>query len=111
MKERLIDGAIKKGLGWLDENFTPQGNPGGNHHFYYLYGVERVGDLTGRTEFKGLNWYVRGAEFLVGNQDPDGKWLDGTEAFPPRDVNSTTLALLFLKRATPPVVTYRDPGR
>ena len=106
-----MDGAIRNGMQWLDQNFSPANNPGGGHHYYYLYGVERVGDLTGRSEFNQLNWYVRGARFLLKHQDPDGKWLDATEAFPPRDVNSTSLALLFLKRATPPVVTISDRDR
>jgi hypothetical protein len=99
-----IDDAIKRGLDWLDQNFTPDRNPGSNHHYYYLYGIERVGDLTGRKEFNKLDWYVRGARLLIAQQDADGKWVDGT-AFQPHDVLGTTFALLFLKRATPPTVT------
>jgi len=101
-----IDDAIDRGMGWLDKNFDATRNPGGsNHHYYYLYGIERVGDLTGRKEFNGKDWYVRGARLLIEQQSDIGWWKDRTEAFPPQDVNSTTLALLFLKRATPPTVT------
>jgi hypothetical protein len=64
-----------------------------------------VGDLTGRKEFNGKDWYVRGAIFLLERQDEDGKWVDAT-GFRPHDVLGTCFALLFLKRATPPVVTY-----
>ncbi|MEM8883568.1 MAG: prenyltransferase/squalene oxidase repeat-containing protein [Planctomycetota bacterium] len=104
-----IDASIKRGMKWLDENFDATNNPGlDRHHFYYLYGVERVGDLAGRKEFNKKDWYVRGARHLVGVQAADGSWNDPTEAFPPRGVNSTTLALLFLKRATPPTVTMSD---
>ncbi|MHC4954175.1 MAG: prenyltransferase/squalene oxidase repeat-containing protein [Planctomycetota bacterium] len=104
-----MDDSIKRGMKWLDKNFIAHQNPGGGkHHFYYLYGVERVGDLTGRKEFNGKDWYVRGARHLVAHQDENGRWIDPTEAFPPKDVNSTTLALLFLKRATPPTVTFSD---
>ena len=104
-----IDDSIKRGMQWLDKNFDATRNPGaGNHHYYYLYGVERVGDLTGRKEFNKKDWYVRGARQLVANQGENGSWIDPTEAFPPKDVNSTTLALLFLKRATPPTVTMSD---
>ena len=103
-----LDGALKKGMDWLDQNFVATQNPGGApHHYYYLYGIERVGDLTGRKEFNKKDWYVRGARVLVGSQDPSGRW-DAGENFPPRDVNSTTLALLFLKRATPPTITFTD---
>ena len=104
-----IDGAIKKGMDWLDQHFVPNQNPGGKGHtYYYLYGVERVGDLAGRKEFNGKDWYVRGAQFLLAQQDEaSGKWVAANE-FPPRDINGTTLALLFLKRATPPTVTMSE---
>ena len=65
MPESGIDEAIKRGTKWLDENFVPDRNPGHSHHYYYLYGVERVGDLTGRKEFNGKDWYVRGAKVLL----------------------------------------------
>jgi hypothetical protein len=103
-----MDGSITKGLAYLDEIWDATQNRGshesGSEHYYYLYGVERVGDLTGRAEFGGQNWYVRGAEFLLSHQDPSGSWTDSS-GFPPRDVLGTCFALLFLKRATLPVVT------
>src|SRR6185436_1474075 len=35
-------------LNWLDHNYSVAGNPGGDGawHFYYLYGLERVGAFT-----------------------------------------------------------------
>jgi hypothetical protein len=107
-----IDTSIKRGLAHLDEVFDAtrnMGKGGGKEHHYYLYSVERVGDLTGRTEFAGKNWYVRGAEYLLSHQDADGKWVQN--GFPPHDVLGTCFALLFLKRATPPVVTVSDRDR
>ena len=103
-----IDDSIKKGLAHLDTVFVANQNPNkGRHRYYYLYGVERVGDLTGRNEFNGKNWYVRGARLLVGAQDPSGKWIDGG-AYRPQDVLGTCYALLFLKRATPPTITSTE---
>jgi len=43
-------------------------------------------------------------------QDGDGKWSDAT-GYPPTDVLGTCFALLFLKRATPPVVTFSGPEK
>jgi len=105
-----IDGAIANGMGWLDKNFDAEHNIGETgHHFYYLYGIERVGDLSGRREFNGKDWYLRGATLLVERQDADGKWQDGS-SFRPHDVLGTCFALLFLKRATIPVVTISEPA-
>jgi hypothetical protein len=105
-----IDDSIKRGMEWLDKNFDAETNAGAERqeHFYYLYGVERVGDLSGRKEFNGKDWYLRGALLLLERQDADGKWTDAT-GYPPTDVLGTCFALLFLKRATPPVVTFSGP--
>ena len=106
-----MDESIRKGLAHLDQAFSPTENKGyldgASHLYYYLYAVERVGDMTGRKEFAGLDWYLRGAELLLSHQDADGKWIDGT-GFQPHDVLGTTFALLFLKRATIPVVTVSE---
>ncbi len=106
-----IDDAIKNGMAWLDKHFDAERNEAAERQelFYYLYGVERVGDLSGRREFNGKDWYLRGATMLVERQDADGKWIDPS-GFPPEDVLGTCFALLFLKRATIPVVTFTDPG-
>ena len=105
-----IGDSIKRGMAHLDTVFDVQrnvGQTGMQEIYYYLYGVERVGDLSGRKEFAGKDWYVRGAQFLIANQNPDGKWVDQT-GFPPRDVLGTCFALLFLKRATPPTITFSE---
>jgi hypothetical protein len=107
-----IDGAIAKGLEWLDKNFDAAQNVGHVERpdlFYYLYGVERVGDLTGRKEFNGKDWYTRGAVLLLEQQKEGGKWIDAT-GWEPQDVLGTCFALLFLKRATIPVVTISEKG-
>ncbi len=107
-----IDDAIEKGTAWLDQRFEAAENKGateGQHLNYYLYGIERVGDLAGRKEFNGKDWYLRGATLLLERQDAEGKWVDAT-SFRPHDVLGTTFALLFLKRATIPVVTISEKG-
>ncbi len=103
-----VDGAIEKGFKFLDSVFEVGVNQGLHegvpYIYYYLYGIERLGDLTGRKEFNSKDWYVRGAEYLLAQQEADGKWTDQT-CMIPRDVLGTCFALLFLKRATPPTVT------
>lgn len=98
-----IDRGIFDGLAWLDMNYTVESNPGGfRSHYYYLYGLERVGVLGGIDAIGLHNWYIDGAEHLVKAQKPDGKWYTKTEV-EPGDVIDTCFALLFLKKATMPV--------
>jgi len=108
-----IDDAIERALVRMGEQFDPERNAqgegraslrAGDYHYYYLYGVERVGDLAGRRELGGRDWYLRGASFLLREQRTRGDWKD-TTCMRPQDSLGTCFALLFLKRATIPVLT------
>jgi hypothetical protein len=108
------DGAIEQGLKWLGERFTVGGNPTSTHgadggwHYYYLYGLERVGRLSGQRFFYGPggahDWYRLGCERLLRDQDQlgSGKW-DGSRSEGDSRV-ATSLALLFLSKGRRPVV-------
>jgi hypothetical protein len=105
-RTRQIDRAMTDGVAWLSANFAVDRNPGeGGWHFYYLYGLERAGALTGLARFGKHDWYREGAEHLVGTQAVDGGWTAGTSdltgAHETRIVQ-TCFALLFLRRATVP---------
>ena len=102
-----LEPSLKSAMSRLDERFDVAQNQGAEHsgyHYYYLYTVERVGDMTGRKEFNGKDWYVRGAKLLLSDQLPEGSFPDETSMGPP-DTLGTCFALLFLKRATPIAVT------
>jgi hypothetical protein len=101
--ERAIDAAMLDGLAWLGSRFTATGNPGGGKdwHYYYLYGVERVGAFLGVRNLGEHDWYREGAEHLLAAQTADGSWPgEGTGSGHPRI--QTCFALLFLRRATAP---------
>lgn len=110
---RRIDSALLDGLAWLSDVFTVTDNPvvpagGAPWHYYYLYGIERVGALTGVRHIAKIDWYRAGADHLVGAQEKDGSWRrSGAVAGKVADENEseivqTCFALLFLKRATTP---------
>lgn len=103
-----VEDSIKRGMAHLDTCFDANENKGFHegspYNYYYLYSVERVGDMTGRKEFNAKDWYVRGAEALLANQGPEGAFSDSTSCGP-TDTLGTCFALLFLKRATVPAVT------
>jgi hypothetical protein len=114
--------AIWDGLAWLGLHFTVKENPGPDNapmsreswHFYYLYGLERAGVLSGATLMGDHDWYREGAEYLVATQEGSGGWRDGGGEAPPvpgvqrvdrpaldeGEMLDTCFALLFLKRAT-----------
>ena len=95
-----------KGLEWLGKNLACEKNPGlaesYRWQYYWLYAVERAGDLVGTDTMGAHEWYVEGATYLITNQQVDGKW-EGKEKLAIAD---TCFAILFLRRATkmPPKV-------
>jgi len=109
-----LDSAVEKGLTFLGKHWDVEKNVHDEkarkkdqhvgYHFYHLYGIERVGALSGKREIGEKAWYPRGAAYLVLSQKDDGHWNDST-CMRPRDTLGTCFALLFLKKATPPTIT------
>ena len=92
---------LAAGLHWLRDNYSVTENPGRNHqhHHYYLWGLERACDATGTGMLGRADWYFEGASVLLATQGGDGSWKKN-----PLD---TCYAILFLKRATRPLVDPR----
>jgi len=109
------DPSVAAGLAWLTTHYSvtenvvpPQERPAGTTEFYYyyLYALERAGILAG-TEMLGTHkWYLEGAKILVEAQTADGSWQHGGEWNKPSW--NTCFAILFLKRATRPLVASVD---
>ncbi|MFM8253356.1 MAG: DUF4159 domain-containing protein [Planctomycetota bacterium] len=118
---------IARGLTWLGRHYRTDTNPsaggagaaGSPWLFYYLYGVERVGRLTGQRYFLGppaaagrpatppRDWYREGAEFLVKQQDELQGYWRGSGIAESNPVVATSLALLFLSKGRRPVAISR----
>jgi hypothetical protein len=117
---RRIDAGLLDGLAWIGDVFTVTDNPvvpaaSAMWHYYYLYGLERVGSLTGVRHHARQDWYRVGAEHLLGAQQKDGGWQEAKASGKPADstesaITQTCFALLFLRRATePPLVPVTPP--
>jgi len=105
-----VDLAIRDAMMWLEQNWSMKGNPHGSIYFYYyLYGLERVGDLQSTLIIGSHYWYNEGAEVLVAAQLENGAWIR-EDTHGPKDVINTAFALLFLDRATPPVAVTGGGG-
>lgn len=94
------DLSIAAGLKWLGDNYkfeggAPHKGTDGFGDYYYYYGIERSGMLTGIVKMGTHDWYKEGATWLLANQRPNGDWGLGAA--------DTCFAILFLKRATEPV--------
>ena len=98
--ERLEDA-----INWLRKNFSVGRNPASSlWHYYYLYGLERVGRLTARRFIGDHDWYREGAELLVSQQDQfSHRWI-GTGSDDRNPHIGTAYALLFLSKGRRPVL-------
>ncbi len=97
------DAHAKEGVAWLAHHWKISGN------YYFLYGLERAGILYGTDRFGDHFWYNEGAKFLLKDQNPDGSWGHHTKPEEKdRNTHDTCFAILFLKRATRPLVASED---
>lgn len=102
---------VTDALKWIGDRFPAEinertigilGSP-----FYCLYGLERVGRLTGQRFLGEHDWYRVGCEHLVAAQDArDGSWSGQgiTRQFDHWPVVATSLSLLFLSKGRTPVL-------
>ncbi|MFW6061667.1 MAG: DUF4159 domain-containing protein [Planctomycetota bacterium] len=92
--------AIRRGLAWLEERFTPQSNPGKGIEWvnYWLWCVQRVGLASGHRHLGGRDWYAEGAGELLRRQNGDGSWGYGERTV------ETAFGLLFLARGHSPIL-------
>ena len=93
---------LGKGIEWITQNFSVRTNPGKRAWLYYwLYGLERVGMISGLRNFGDNDWYRSGAAELVATQRPAGNWGDS------RQTHDTAFALLFLGKGNRPVIIQK----
>jgi hypothetical protein len=99
---------VVKGVKWLDGHWTVSKNPGHDRHlYYYLYALERLGMIVGTDYIGSHDWYDEGARFIIKSQKPNGSWVkpDGRKWDKGADVVvDTCFAILFLRKATRPLV-------
>ncbi len=79
----------------------------GDWLYYALYSVEKVGDLGMMEKIGGIDWYRKGVDAILQNQQPDGSWAQ-TDSHDHNRRYQTAFALLFLNRATD-LMTHSRP--
>jgi hypothetical protein len=107
--------ALAKGLNWVAENFSFE-SP--KSTYYNIYGMERLGRLSGQRFIGTHDWYREGCEKLVGKFNPNTrKWEKGMQADDGsfgggRQIDgtphlSTAFSLLFLSKGRTPVLVSK----
>jgi hypothetical protein len=102
------DRSITKGLDYIGRTLLPNDKIENHPHLYYfLYGLERAGRLSGRRFFGGHDWYREGCRYLVKAQENEGSWMGGRELGGTDQalrLIDTSFALLFLSKGRTPVL-------
>lgn len=97
--------AVRKGMNWIGNKFSFDKAEAAKSTYYNVYGIERVGRLSGQRFIGKIDWYREGCTFLVNGQKPDGSWSANDEDdFKGVNVISTSFALLFLSKGRSPVL-------
>ncbi len=98
---------VAHGMNWIIENFNFESVKA---TFYNIYGIERLGRISGQRFIGPHDWYREGCEKLVRLQRPDGSIVGGTEFKTQIDqapVLSTAFSLLFLSKGRTPVLVSK----
>ncbi|MBA4063024.1 MAG: hypothetical protein C0501_04820 [Isosphaera sp.] len=93
---RWLSRYIGEPAGRIDGRPAPKDARG----LYFLWAVERVAVLYDVAKLAQKDWYLWGAEILLGHQNPaDGSWSEEGGYHGQHPILNTCFALLFLKRA------------
>ena len=100
-----INPRLQAGINWLAEHFQVSQNFGNGQQwkFYYLYGLERAGRLTGLRFFGRNDWYRDGRGGTRPRSGQVRRVLDGRLNESDK-VLATSFALLFLAKGRAPVL-------
>src|SRR5439155_8922747 len=105
--------AVARGMNWIGANFSFDQ---GKMVAYNVYGIERLGRLSGQRFIGKYDWYREGCIYLLNKQQGDGSIKSGN-GIDSAEVLSTAFALLFLSKGRTPVLIsklawgdFRDAG-
>jgi hypothetical protein len=93
------EGPLVAGLKYIGQNFRIEER---GKIFYNLYGIERLGRLSGMRFLGAHDWYREGCSWLVKKQNAEGYW-EGTDWDRMPEV-SASYALLFMSKGRTPVL-------
>jgi hypothetical protein len=99
--------AIARGLAWLSGIQGEKARFSFDNRlstFYNIYGIERLGRLSGERFLGGRDWYREGCEYLIRFQHPDGSWYFANRVIDSYPIVATSFSLLFLSKGRTPIL-------
>jgi hypothetical protein len=104
------EGHLHAGLDWLQQHLRVDENPGAGQQwrYYYLRDLQLAGRFSRRRFFGEQDWYQKGAEKLIQDQDAAGGFWEGVGPVEGQGrVVATSFALLFLSDRPPPTLIVK----
>jgi hypothetical protein len=103
-KGNLSNPAIDAGLKWMGDHtdlFATDKKYARDFPYPTLYAVERIGVAAGIKYFKNVDWFHKGADWLIAKQSKTGAWTGGGLG---GNIADTSFAMLFLARGRAPIL-------
>ncbi len=99
------NGPIAKGMNWIAARFSFDRAPNMKMSILYnVYGIERLGRLSGQRFIGKYDWYREGCKFLLDSQNLDGTWTRTDKVADKVPAVATSFALLFLSKGRTPLL-------
>lgn len=89
---------LRRGVRWLDENFSLNDKEEESDRYYYFWTIQRVGHVTGYRTFNSVDWYRQITATMLNEQTTDGTW-NGDKG----RLLSTGFSMLYLGKAYDPL--------
>lgn len=98
------NGPVAKGMNWIANRFNFDNVPGLKSVFYNIYGLERLGRISGQRFIGKYDWYREGCDHLTRIQNAEGSWTGTGRAADGFPNIATSFALLFLSKGRTPIL-------
>lgn len=89
---------LRKGLAWLNQNFSLDDEMAKADWFFYMWTIQRVAQATGYRTFNGIDWFRQVTTQMLNMQKEDGSW-----SGPKGTLVSTGLTLIYLANSRNPL--------
>ncbi len=95
---------LAKGMKWIADRFSFDTAPNLKSVYYNIYGLERLGRISGQRFIGKYDWYREGCDYLTRVQNDNGSWVGEGGAADRFPNISTSFGLMFLAKGKTPIL-------